>query len=152
MVWRLPMFLCLCFALLQPASHAAAARLIKVLPHLVDAQGRNALAPSLYERDAYQLHLRANPALVSGMRFDVQFKAGRAEGPVLLRIEARGSNSGLGQAKVFEKEVLPARWLSSWGRIDLDKTATDALGTVVAWRATLWRDGTLLAEQESFLW
>src|SRR5687767_16014534 len=69
---------------------AAEPRVIKVLTHLIDAQGRNALAPSLYERDAYQLHLRSNPALVSGMRFDVQFKADRNAGPVLMRIEEIG--------------------------------------------------------------
>lgn len=127
-------------------------RVIKVLTHLVDAEGRTALAPSLYERDAYQLHLRTNPDLVTGMRFDVQFKASRKEGPVLLRVEARGSESGLGRAQVFEKEVLPSRFFSTWGSIELDKAAHEALGSVVAWRATLWRDGFLLAEQQSFLW
>jgi hypothetical protein len=142
--------LLLCAALFDAQS--AEARVIKVLTHLVDAQGRNALAPSLYERDAYQLHLRSNPALVAGMRFDVQFKAERNKGPVLMRIEARGSKSGLGRVQVFEKEVLPARLFSTWGQIALDKAATEALGTVVAWRATIWRDGALLAEQESFLW
>ena len=133
-------------------SHAAEARVIKVLTHLVDSQDRNALAPSLYERDAYQLHLRSNPALVSGMRFDVQFKADRSAGLVLMRIEARGSNSGLGRAQTFEKEILPARWFSTWGQIALDKAAMESLGAVVAWRATIWRNGELLAEQESFLW
>ena len=142
--------LLLCAGLLE--CHAADARVIKVLTHLVDAQNRNALAPSLYERDAYQLHLRSNPALVAGMRFDVQFKADRKAGPVLMRIEARGSNSGLGRAQTFEKEILPARWFSTWGQIALDKEATEALGTVVAWRATLWRNGEMLAEQQSFLW
>ena|SRR5687768_9554672 len=132
--------------------NAAEARVIKVLTHLVDAQGRNALAPSLYERDAYQLHLRSTPALIAGMRFDVQFKADRNKGPVLMRIEARGSKSGLGRAQVFEKEVLPARLFSTWGQIALDKAATESLGTVVAWRTTIWRNGELLAEQESFLW
>ena len=146
-VWAI---LLLCAALFE--CHAAEARVIKVLTHLVDAQGRNALAPSLYERDAYQLHLRSSPALVAGMRFDVQFKADRKGGPVLMRIEARGSKSGLGRAQTFEKEVLPARWFSTWGQIALDKAATEALGTVVAWRATIWRNGELLAEQESFLW
>lgn len=138
--------------LMEGEVNASEARVIKVLTHLVDAQGRIALAPSLYERDAYQLHLRTHPDEISGMRFDVQFKAPRKEGPVLLRIEARGSESGLGHAHVFEREVLPARFLSTWGSIQLDKAATEGLGTVVAWRATLWRDGQLLAEQESFLW
>lgn len=135
-----------------PSSAAAEARIIKVLTHLVDAQDRNALAPSLYERDAYQLHLRTNPELVAGMRFDIQFKAPRNTGPVLLRIEARGSKSGLGQARVYETKVTPARWLSTWGRIALDKTATEDLGSIVAWRATIWQKGRLLAEQQSFLW
>ena len=133
-------------------AHPAETRVIKVLTHLVDAQDRNALAPSLYERDAYQLHLRTNPELIAGMRFEVQFKAPSGSEPVLLRIEARGSKSGLGNAQVFEREVQPARWFSTWGRIALDKAATDALGSVVAWRATIWRGGELLAEQQSFLW
>ncbi|HEX7859640.1 MAG TPA: hypothetical protein VF773_04895 [Verrucomicrobiae bacterium] len=131
---------------------AGEARVVKVLTHLVDSQNRTALAPSLYERDAYQLHLRNNTNLVSGMRFEVQFKASRKEGPVTVRIEARGSKSGLGHAQVFETEVLPERFFSTWARVRLDKTQTDALGTVVAWRASLWRDGQLLAEQQSFLW
>jgi hypothetical protein len=142
--------LLLCAGLFE--CHAGEAQVIKVLTHLVDAEGRNALAPSLYERDAYQLHLRSNPALVAGMQFDVQFKADRKAGPVLMRIEARGSKSGLGRAQTFEKKILPARLFSTWGQIALDKEATEALGSVVAWRATLWRNGKLLAEEQSFLW
>ena len=147
--WIFRVFL-VCTALV--CADAAEPRVIKVLTHLIDAQGRNALAPSLYERDAYQLHLRTHPELVAGMRFDVQFKAARKDGPLLVRIEARGSNSGLGKALTFEREVLPARLFSTWGRIELDRAATESLGRVVAWRATLWRDGQLLAEQQSFLW
>ena len=131
---------------------AAETRVVKVLTHLLDEKGRIALAPSLYERDAYQLHLRTHPELIRGMRFDVQFKASRKDGPVLLKVEARGSKSGMGKAHVFEAEVLPARFFSTWGSITLDRAAHDALGSVVAWRATLWRDGQLLATQESFLW
>ena len=139
-------------AIIEGESSAAEVRVIKVLTHLVDTEGRTALAPSLYERDAYQLHLRSNPDLVSGMRFDIQFKAPRGKGPVLLRVEARGSKSGLGKAQVFETEALPARLFSTWRSIELDKAAHEALGSVVAWRATIWRDDQLLAEQKSFLW
>ena len=139
-------------ALAEENVAADEARVVKVLTHLVDEKNRTALAPSLYERDAYQLHLRNNPDLVAGMRFEVQFKASRKAGPVLVRVEARGSKSGLGNAHVFEREVLPERFFSTWARLRLDKAQTEALGTVVAWRATLWRDGQLLAEQQSFLW
>jgi hypothetical protein len=41
---------------------------------------------------------------------------------------------------------------STWGRIALDKSTSDDIGTIVAWRATLWRNGTQIAEQQSFLW
>ena len=142
-------FLCV---LVEGEASAQEVRVIKVLTHLVDAQGRTALAPSLYERDAYQLHLRSNPDLIRAMRFDVQFKAPRKDGPVLIRIEARGSKSGLGRAQVFETEVLPARFFSTWRSIELNKAEHDALGNVIAWRATIWRDVVLLAEQKSFLW
>src|SRR5687767_7610829 len=58
--------------LVAPDPTAAAASLKKVLPHYVDNQGRHMLAPSLYERDAYQAHLRRNPELRAGLQFDVQ--------------------------------------------------------------------------------
>ncbi len=38
---------------------AAPAKVIKVLPHFLDQKGRHALSPSLYDRDAYQAHLRS---------------------------------------------------------------------------------------------
>lgn len=127
-------------------------RIIKVLNHLVDAKGRIALAPSLFERDAYQLHLRQNPDLIAASRFDVQYKASRKDGPVLLRLEIRGSKTGLGISRTFEQGYLPARWGTSWARLHLDKATSEALGSVVAWRVTLWRDDIIVAEQQSFLW
>jgi hypothetical protein len=149
------MILLLRFALVLLSASAAFAgevRIKKVLHHLVDAKGRTSLAPSLFERDAYQVHLRDNPELVASSRFEVHYKAERSRGPVLLRMEIRGSKTGLGQARTFEKDVLPARWLASWTRLELDQAASESIGTVIAWRATLWRGGEMLAEQQSFLW
>lgn len=149
------MILRLGFALLLlcvTAVSGGEARIIKVLNHLVDAQGRIALAPSLFERDAYQLQLRQNPDLIAASRFDVQYKARRKDGPVLLRLEIRGSKTGLGISRKFEQEFIPARWGSSWARLPLDKATSDTLGAIVAWRATLWREGLMIAEQQSFLW
>jgi hypothetical protein len=131
---------------------AASGRIIKVLHHFVDAEGRHALAPSLFERDAYQVYLRDHPEQVSGARFDIQYKARRKDGPVRLRIEVRGSKTGLGKSERFETDTLPSRWGSSWARIELDKSRSDAVGSILAWRATLWRDGFLIGEQQSFLW
>src|SRR5688572_18140301 len=127
-------------------------RVIKVLHDLVDARGRIALAPSLFERDAYQVHLRDFPELAAGSRFDIQYKARRQDGPVRLRLEVRGSKTGLGNSRAFEAETLPDRFGSSWGRIALDKATSESIGTIVAWRATLWRGAVQIGEQQSFLW
>jgi hypothetical protein len=128
------------------------ARVVKVLHHLIDKNGRNALAPSLFERDAYQVYLREHPELVASSRFDIQYKARRKDGPVRFRLELRGSKTGLGSARMFESEELPARWGSSWGRIALGKATHEAIGSIIAWRASLWRGGEMIAEQQSFLW
>ena len=67
---------------------AATGRIIKVLPHLLDRDGRHTLSPSLYERDAYQAFLRKNPEQCSGLRFDVHWKAKRVAGTrLLLRVD-----------------------------------------------------------------
>ena len=56
------------------AAVADGARVVKVLPHFLDLQGRHTLSPSLFERDAYQALLRKNPGQRSAVRFDVQCK------------------------------------------------------------------------------
>ena len=60
--------------LLAVSATAAEGRIVKVLPHYLDAKGRHTLAPSLYERDAYQAHLRKNPDLCKALRFDIHWK------------------------------------------------------------------------------
>ena len=77
------------------SASAASGRIIKVLPHLLDLQGRHALSPSLYDRDAYQAYLREHPEKQSGIRFDVEWsaKAGPEEALKLL-VEVRGISRG----------------------------------------------------------
>jgi hypothetical protein len=150
MIWRILL------AAAMLAAHAAAlgaaeARIYKVLPHLLDARGRNALAPSLFERDAYQAHLRQNPIEIAALRFDVQYKAPAGK-PLVLRIEIRGARMAIGQSRIFETDIEPRRIFSSWGELHLGKTLYEEIGQIQAWRATL-RDGdTELAELKSFLW
>lgn len=150
MVWRL--IILLAALSWEPSGLLAAeARIVKVLPHLLDAQGRNALAPSLFERDAYQLHLRQHPEEISALRFDVQYKA-PAKNQLILRIELRGSKMPTGKSRVFETDVKPRRMFSSWGQLHLEKKLCEEIGQIQAWRATL-RDGdTEIAELKSFLW
>jgi len=127
-------------------------RVIKVLPQLLDLQGRNAVNPSLFERDAYQLHLRQNPAEVSALRFDVQYKARGVEGPLKLRLEVRGSKTGLKEHHIFETDVKAGARFSKWGHIQLDRATSETIGTLIAWRASLVKGGEVITQQESFLW
>ena len=149
MILRLLCALCLLNATMLFAGEA---RIIKVLPQLLDQQGRNAINPSLFDRDAYQMYLRENPSFISAVRFEVQYKTRGFESPLRLRLEVRGSKTAIGQRHIFETDVKPGGLYSKWGRIQLDRTVSDQIGTVVAWRASLLQDGIIIAEQESFLW
>ncbi len=145
----------LCFALVPtPRAEAATGRVIKVLPQLLDLNGRHALSPSLYERDAYQAYLRTHPEERSGIRFAVQWKtAGGAFAPLKLKIELRGSAKGDFPGKAtLEKEIPAGGRFSHWAYLPLTGDEYDKIGEVTAWRATLWEGDQLLSEQKSFLW
>jgi hypothetical protein len=147
--------LLMCIGLLGAGSNLEAAtnRIIKVLPHFLDLQGRQSLSPSLYERDAYQARLRANTDQRSALQFDVQWKAKVKDSTRLkLRLEARGSKSHVIQPLVVEKSTLPKGWFSSWSAIKLDNQTYEQLGDIVSWRISLWEGDQLLAEEKSFLW
>jgi hypothetical protein len=139
-----------CLAL-PPGAVAASARIVKVLPQLVDQQGRIALNPSLYERDAYQLYLRQNPEKRSAIRFSVQW-ASRDARRLTLKVEMRGNRGRLGTSAVIVGPVKFRGLFSSWSRVSLEGEAAKAFGDLSAWRATLWDGDQLLAEQKSFLW
>jgi hypothetical protein len=134
------------------ASFGGEARVIKVLPQLLDKQGRNAINPSLFDRDAYQMHLRLNTNEISAIRFEVQYKAKGIQGPLLLRLEIRGSRTELGKREVFETDVAAGGHFSKWGRIQFDRATSERIGKLVAWRASLVKEGDVIATQESFLW
>jgi hypothetical protein len=136
---------------LAAPAHGATARLVKVLPHFFDQQGRISLNPSLYERDAYQFHLRAHPEQRAGLRFDVQWRS-RDTTRLRLRIEARGNHGRDGTTAVVEEEVKYRGLFTSWSQVTLTGDAYKKFGELSAWRATLWDGDKMIAEQKSFLW
>jgi hypothetical protein len=131
---------------------AGDARIVKVLPHLLDAKGRQSLSPSLYERDAYQVYLREHPIEISALRFDVQWKALKSDQPLKLKVEVRGSKSDLSTPVAFETEVKPPQIFSKWSAITIEKKIYEQIGEIIAWKVTLWEGSEKIAEQESFLW
>jgi hypothetical protein len=143
-----------CFLAVAFSAQAASGRVIKVLPHLLDLEGRHMLSPSLYDRDAYQAFLREHTNQISGVRFDVQWKAkGAAFGPLRLRIELRGTaNGNLPSKSILETRLRPANRFSRWTYLPITGDNYGKLGEITAWRATLWEGDTLLDEQKSFLW
>jgi len=137
--------------LLALPARAATARLVKVLPHFVDQQGRIALNPSLYERDAYQVHLRTHPDERGGLRFDVQWRSRDAR-RLRLRVELRGNRGRDGTTAVVEEDVKYRGLFTTWSRVSLTGDAYKKFGELSAWRATLWDGDKMIAEQKSFLW
>jgi hypothetical protein len=135
-------------------SGAATGRVIKVLPHLLDLQGRHALSPSLYDRDAYQARLRQHRNQVSGIRFDVEWKTkGEAAAPLSVIVEMRGVIEGITPRQyVIEQKIEGGGWLTHWSKIVLAGDEYKNFGEVTAWRVTLWEGEKLIGEQKSFLW
>ena len=135
------------------ASDAVSGRVIKVLPLFLDRKGRDAVSPSLYDRDAYQVHLRQHTNEISAIRFDVLWKASNASSVKLkLRVELRGEGmGGLPRQMMFEQSVTPG-FFRRWTSLTLSGADYKNFGELVAWRATLWSDDRLLGEQKSFLW
>jgi hypothetical protein len=141
------------------ANRAAAApapktgRVVKVLPLFLDPKGHDAISPSLFDRDAYQAFLRQPTNKISAIRFDVLWKASNLKGAKLkLRAELRGiGEHGLPRQSVLEAEVTPA-FFRSWTSLTLGGDELKNIGSLVAWRVTLWNGDQLLGEQKSFLW
>jgi hypothetical protein len=135
------------------ASGTVTGRVVKVLPLLLDSRGRDAVSPSLYDRDAYQVYLRQHTNEISAIRFAVWWKASNARDAKLkLRVELRGvAAGGLPRQTTLEQTVTPG-YFRRWTSLTLDGRDYKNFGELVAWRATLWSDDQLLATQKSFLW
>jgi hypothetical protein len=134
-------------------SQAASGRVVKVLPHLLDLEGRHSTSPSLYDRDAYQAELRAHPEKRSGIRFDILWRGrGEPRQKAKLRVELRGAAKGnVPSEKTIETEVT-LTGISKWAALKLEGEEYKKFGEVTAWRVTLWDGDQLLGEQKSFLW
>lgn len=133
---------------------AVEGRVKKVLPHLLDKQGRHTVSPSLFDRDAYQALLRKNPDKVSGIRYDVRWKARRATSRQLtVRVELRGLFNGKVPREMTLEETFDGRAsIREWTGLELTGEAYTQFGKITAWRVTLWSDGVMLDEYKSFLW
>lgn len=149
--------LLLASTLVVSASVPVSGHIVKVLPLYLDQNGRDAVSPSLFDRDAYQAYLRENDSKVATMRFDVLWK-GTAEKHEKLRlqVELRGTTAdGHPTQAIIEKEAAPGIF-SKWTSLALDAGGIDKvyknLGTLAAWRVTIWNGNQLLSEQKSFLW
>lgn len=131
----------------------AAGKIVKVLPHFLDREGRHTLSASLYERDAYQAQLRQHKDQISALRFDIQWKPPAGDKSNLkMRVEIRGSKNLGTKPVVFEEALKPAKWLGNWAALTVPRQTYEQLGQMVAWRVTLWSGDQQLAEQKSFLW
>ena len=137
----------------RTAAAADTGHVFKVLPLLLDAQGRTATSPSLFDRDAYQIVLRDHAEQVSALRYDILWNAKKSSGSkYVLRLELRSiAADGKPKLKNFETSVTPG-FFRKWSSFTLDAGEMKKFGSVVAWRATLTDGAATLGEQKSFLW
>jgi len=138
---------------LAPAVRAGEGSVLKVLPQLLDEHGRHALSPSLYERDAYQFHLRKEPKLRGGARLAVQWKAKNVDWSKLkLRAEMRCLLEDNLHTVNMEKPAVKNGHFSSWSEFRMEGADYKTFGQIVAWRVTLLEGDHQLGQLESFLW
>jgi hypothetical protein len=135
------------------AADAVTGRIVKVLPFLLDLQGRNATSPSLFDRDAYQAYLREHGTNVSAVRFDVLWQATKAPAENLrIAVELRGiGTNNAPRLNTLEAKVAPGLF-RQWTDLPLAGQDYQNFGKVIAWRVRLWNGAQLLGEQQSFLW
>jgi hypothetical protein len=139
--------------LLAPVVQAGEGSVVKVLPQLLDEHGRHALSPSLYERDAYQFHLRKNPKLRGGARLAVQWKAKKVDWSKLkLRAEMRCLLGDNLHTVTMEEPAVKNGHFSSWSEFRIEGAAYKTFGQIVAWRVTLWEGDQQIGQLNSFLW
>ena len=131
----------------------AASKISKVLPHLLDKQGRHTLSPSLLERDAYQAHLREKPDLCSGIRFDIKWTKGKhkSKNESLLKIKVELQTSGSIKPIVLT-QIIKLNQKGGWDALNLDGERYKAAGKIIGWRVLLIEDDKTIAERRSFLW
>jgi hypothetical protein len=149
----LPFLVLIFLALAMFPAAADVGRVSKVLPHFLDLQGRSALSPSLYDRDAYQAQLRQHPEQCSGMRFDVLWRARSLTNRLAkLRVELRGTAKGNLPSQITLEAEGRITGTSHWTKVPLEGEKYKAFGAITAWRVTLWSGGQMIGEQKSFLW
>lgn len=133
-------------------ANAQSAQVLKVLPHFLDLQGRSTVNPSLFDRDAYQVELRASPSKRSALRFDVNWKASYYDYDHLkLHVEARGMK-GSKPTRVEMEQSVRGGLFSQWTALSLKGEPYKEFGELISWHATLRSGTNIVAEQKSFLW
>jgi hypothetical protein len=130
---------------------AASAKVIKVLPHFLDLQGRHSISPSLYDRDAYQAKLRRTPKERSGLRFDIQWRS-KEVAELRLRVEMRGGREKEATTAVLETTAKHVAGFSKWTALTLSGEDYKKFGELDAWRVTLLDGNQVISEKKSFLW
>jgi hypothetical protein len=135
------------------ASDVATGHVVKMLPLFLDLKGRDAISPSLFDRDAYQFYLRQHTNEISAVRFDVLWSASSAtNAPLKLRLELRGSGpDNLPRQTTLEQTVAP-HFFRHWTSFTIAGDDYKNFGEATSWHATLWSGDRMLAEQKSFLW
>lgn len=126
----------------------------KVLSQFLDKKGRQSLAPSLYERDAYQAYLRKTPTKRGAVRLVIEYRAKDLDWEkTKLRAELRGVVTNSIHTATFEIPIKKKTgWFGGWADVTISGDQYKKFGDLIAWRVTLWEGDKQLSEKYSFMW
>ena len=119
------------------SAFAATGSVAKVLPQLLDSNGRHSLSPSLFDRDAYQAQLRQHPEKCFGVRFDVLWRGRSATNETaVLKLELRGTAKGNLPSQHTLETPVRITGTGHWAEFKLDGENYKTFGEVTAWRVS----------------
>jgi hypothetical protein len=134
--------------------HQRGFAILKVNRTLVDSYGYETdVVGDLKQEAVYQYKLRRAPEQQHGARFQVKWKAPQDTAQIRLQLDVRGLNSK--NETVFDAVSLSFERVEDWAEwstLEISNARLKRLGTITAWKATLFASGKMMAELPSSNW
>lgn len=129
-------------------------QIVKVNRTFLDLDGHETdVVGDLQGEAIYQFGLRNNPERQSGARFHVKWKAPRHTSQIRLQLEVRGlTDKNLIVQDVLTQDYPSMDGWAEWSTLDITGERYKRLGTITAWKVSVYTGGQLMAELPSGNW
>jgi hypothetical protein len=107
----------------------------------------------LKEEAVYQYELRHHPELQRGARFHIKWKAPRGSAPFRLVLDVQGLTAdNVSTRGTFTQDYPEHDGWAEWATMDISGKEFKRLGTIMAWRISLYKGDRVMAELPSGNW